>query len=117
MAELIAFVRPGGQGGKHEQESLRRMCEQHQLTELDESFAQQLCGALGASGSLALFMAHDSTARAELQRLGGTVLTVHLPEGIGMHEAALGGSGSSNPQMEGQRRRESGGESTKDSGQ
>lgn len=118
MAELIAVIHPNGHSSHEAQATLRRLADQHGLQMLDESFAQRMCGALSSGGSLALFVAQDAeAARGSFQHAGAIVVRAALPEPLGLREAALGGPDSDNPQMAGQRRRESGGESTEESGQ
>lgn len=111
MAELIAVVYPEGQDG---QSALQRAVAEHGLTMLEAGFAHQIGSTLGAGGTLALFVADDAaSARGVLERHGGTVFVTSL-EGVATGALALGGN---NPQMRGEERRESGGESTEESGQ
>lgn len=118
MAELIAVIHPNGHSSQEARATLRRLAERHGLQMLDESFAQRVCGALSSAGSLALFVAEDSdAAHGDFQHHGAIVVRAALPAGPGLREAALGGANSANPTLAGQRRRESGGETTEESGQ
>jgi hypothetical protein len=111
MAQLIAVVFPEGEADAAVHDVARR----NGLTALDPNFAEQLCGALRANGTLAFFVAEDGAApREALQHGGAIVLQTQLGEQAALEMAA---GATHNPQVRGQKRRESGGESTEESGQ
>ena len=118
MAELIAVINENGRSSDRLLTELERLRREEQIEVIEESFAQRLCGALSSDSSLVLFVAQDGErAVRAMQRLGSVVLRASLPEGTGLLAAQLGAGGTSNPQLRGQERRESGDESTKESGQ
>ncbi|HWQ14015.1 MAG TPA: hypothetical protein VNL77_14540 [Roseiflexaceae bacterium] len=115
MADLIAVIEPGGQEAGRALEALRRLRSEGGVMLLEDDFARRLCGALGAGGALTLLVAEDAERiTAALQRHGASVIHTALPHMESMWERAMG---SGNPQIRGQRRRESGGESSQESGQ
>jgi hypothetical protein len=116
MAELIAVVHTNGEQSPRLLSTIERLEREGQIVLVDRSFVQRLCGALSSEGSLVLFVARDAEqARREMKACGGIVMHASLPDLQPLEAQAVGGS--SNPQMRGQRRRESGGESTEESGQ
>jgi hypothetical protein len=116
MAELIAVVHTNGEQSPRLLSTIERLQRERQIALVEGGFAQRLCGALSSEGSLVLFVARDAEqARREMEACGGIVMRASLPEVQPLEAQAVGGS--ENPQMRGQRRRESGGESTEESGQ
>lgn len=113
MAELIAVVHPSHQGVEEAHRALMELHDTGAIALLDEGFGRSVCQAMGYQGELFFALANSVNQVQVAMRSHGCQI-LHTPSAA---DGALAFEEGDNPQTQGQARRESGGESTEESGQ